>query len=60
MPSLSGDDTLSTVGTIPSIIIALFTLKDEGLPGIGSVRLASLPEGSIIVPLLNTNAESLA
>ena len=40
--------------------VALFALKDDELPGIGSVRLALFPEGSIIVPLLSTNAESLA
>ena len=60
IPSLSGDETLSTVGTIPSTIMALFALKDVGLPGIGRVRLALFPEGSIIVPLLSANAESLA
>ena len=56
----SGDETVVTLGIIPSIIIALLALNEDDVPGIGRFRLALLPAISIIVPLFRYKAESLA
>ena len=44
-----------TVGTVVSIINALFAPKELVVPGLAKVNVASLRAASLIVPLFNAN-----
>ena len=59
VPFSSGEETLVIAGTIPSIIIALFALNEDAVPGTGRLRLALLPAMSSIVPLFKDSPVSL-
>ena len=48
--------TEATVGTFPSITMALLAPRDPEAPGDASVKVAALPAASLMVPLFNSNA----
>ena len=51
LPSEVDEETLSTVGAIPSITIALFAPREPDAPGDGRVRVTLLDALSLMVPL---------
>ena len=48
--------TETTVGTLPSITMALLAPNEPEAPGDGNVKFAALPAASTMVPLFNSNA----
>ena len=56
IPSTFVDVTFVTVGTDPSTTIFLFADNDPVEPGTGSIKIASFPPLSLIMPPFKTNA----
>ena len=54
---LAALDEIVTVGRMPSMMIALFALREFVAPGVNKVKVALLPEPSLIVPPLRARAE---
>ena len=51
--------TEDTVVTFPSLTIALLAQSEPDAPGDAKVKIATLPEASLIVPLFNVSAAAL-
>ena len=56
IPSVLDEETVYTIGAIPSITNALLAPNDPVDPGVCKVKSATFPAASVIVPLFKAKA----